>query len=132
MAELTIRIPRAHVAAVRTSLLHVRAGLADAIATADVGGEGMGGLLVELRDAEHALGQLVGDAGAGEEPVALAAHPELLSDALHGALADAIEAFERACAADWRGTAGEPAPGEALQRLLGLFTLFEDVQGRGR
>jgi hypothetical protein len=129
MAELTIRIPATEVAAVRASLLHVRAGIADAIAAAGAGGAGVCGHLVELRDAEHALAQLAGD---DEGPVALTAHPELLSDVLHGALAGAIEAFERACAADWRGIAGEPAPGDALQRLLALFTLFEDAQGRGR
>jgi hypothetical protein len=129
MAELTIRIPAAQVAAVRASLLHVRAGIADAIAAAGAGGEGVCGHLVELRDAEEALAQLAGDA---LQPVALTAHPELLSDVLHGALADAIEGFERACAADWRGIDGEPEPGESLQRLLALFTLFEDAQGRGR
>jgi hypothetical protein len=129
MAELTIRIPAAQVAAVRASLMHVREGIADAIAAAGAGGAGVCGHLVELRDAEEALAQF---AGGAEQPVALTAHPELLSDVLHGALADAIEAFERACAADWRGIPAEPAPGDALQRLLALFTLFEDAQGRGR
>jgi hypothetical protein len=128
MAELTIRIAAEQVEAVRASLLHVRAGIADAIASAGVGGEGVCGHLVELRDAEEALAQLP----AAAAPVALTAHPELLSDVLHGALADATERFERACAADWRGAAGEPAPGAALQHVLALFTLFEDVQGRGR
>jgi hypothetical protein len=127
MAELTIRIGAEQVEAVRASLLHVRAGIADAIAAAGAGGEEVCGHLVELRDAEEALAQLT-----GEGSVALTAHPELLSDVLHGALADATERFERACAADWRGRGGEPAPGAALQRVLALFTLFEDVQGRGR
>lgn len=129
MADLTIRIPSAHVGAVRVSLLHVRAGIADAIATTRTAGAPFGGHLVELRDAEEALGQLEPQPAA--DPVALTAHPELLSDVLHGALADATQAFERACEADWRGAAADPAPGEALQRLLALFTLFEDVQGRG-
>jgi hypothetical protein len=130
MADLTIRVPADSVAAVRASLQHVRAGIADAIATARVTGEPLGGHLVELRDADDALGQLV-PAPEGDA-VELTAHPELLSDVLHGALADAVEAFEHACAADWRGLTPEPSPGEALQRLLALFTLFEDVQGRGR
>jgi hypothetical protein len=129
MAELTIRIGAEQVEAVRASLLHVRAGIADAIAAAGAGGEEVCGHLVEVRDAEEALAQLT---AAGEGPVALTAHPELLSDVLHGALADATERFERACAADWRGRGGEPTPGAALQHVLALFTLFEDVQGRGR
>jgi hypothetical protein len=129
MAELTIQVGAEQVEAVRASLLHVRAGLADAIAAAGAGGDDVGGLLVELRDAEEALAQLT---AAADGPVALSAHPELLSDVLHGALADATERFELACEADWRGRGGEPAPGAALQRVLALFTLFEDVQGRGR
>jgi hypothetical protein len=128
MAELTIRVGAEQVEAVRASLLHVRAGIADAIAAAGAGGEDVCGHLVELRDAEEALSQLTAAAG----PVALTAHPELLSDVLHGALGDATERFERACDADWRGRGGEPAPGAALQHVLALFTLFEDVQGRGR
>ena len=128
MADLTIRIPSAHLAAVRSSLQHVRAGLADAITMARAAGEPLDGYLVELRDADAALAQLA--EGECRESVALTAHPELLSDVLHGALADATEAFDHACEADWRGESPDPSPGEALQRLLALFTLFEDVQGR--
>jgi hypothetical protein len=127
MADLTIRIPGAHVAAVRASLRHVHAGIADAVATARAAGEPLDGHVVELRDADAALAQL---AGARDADVDLTAHPELLSDVLHGALADATETFEHACEADWRGESPDPSPGAALQRLLGLFTLFEDVQGR--
>jgi hypothetical protein len=130
MADLTIRIPSAHAGAVRASLEHVRAGLAEALSVASAGELEMRGILVELRDAEAALAQLA--PGREEAAVSLSAHPELLSDVLHGALADAIEAFEAACEADWRGASPEPPAGVVLQRLLALFTLFEDVQGAER
>jgi hypothetical protein len=130
MADLTIRIPGDHVGAVRASLEHVRAGLGDALTAAGPGEDELRGVLVELRDAEAALAQL--PPGATGAAVSLSAHPELLSDVLHGALADAIEAFEAACEADWRGSPPEPAAGVVLQRLLALFSLFEDVQGAAR
>ena len=131
MAELTIRIGAEQVEAVRASV-HARARRdhrRDRCGGRERGG-GVRASLVELRDAEEALAQL---AAAGAGPVALTAHPELLSDVLHGALADATERFERACAADWRGRGGRaragrgaPARARALHPVRGL------AQGRGR
>lgn len=132
MADLAMRIPSDQVIAVRASLLHLRAGIAEAIGAANDLGREACGHLVELRDAEEALVQLDPDRLAVGEPVTLSAHPELLSDVLHGALADATEAFDRACDADWRGDAADPPPAEALRRVIALFRLFEEVQGRER
>jgi hypothetical protein len=133
MADLTIRVPNDHVDAVRAALLHAYGAVADAVhhevARHVVGGDAAGALqglrreLVDLEDALEQLGWTVGDATG---PVELRAHPEVLSDALHGALRDAIEAFAGACEAYWRGPGDSARP--ALERLVARYELFEAVQ----
>ena len=135
MADLTIRVPSEHVDAVRDSLLRLYSGVAEALhraaaghAAGHDGAEAVRGHRMELADLEDALEQL-GWSYDATGPRDVAAHPEVLSDALHGAVIDAAERFASACTDLWRARDDGAAARAALQRLEAAFALFERVQG---
>lgn len=136
MADLTIRVPSQHVDAVRDGLLHLYSGVAEALHRAagdhvqtHAAQDPLRGCQVELRDLEDALEQVGWDYDPHPAGLELTAHPEVLSDVLHAALADATERFEAASARYWRGhgTAGEAEA--ALADLRSLLALLEEAHG---
>jgi hypothetical protein len=135
MAHLTIRVPSQHADRVRDSLLHAYGALAEALHQDSTGlpdpaaAEAMHGHRVELLDLDEALEQIGWTpADAPPELVELAAHPEVLSDAVHGALAGAVEALAMACERYWRGLADGDAAAAALEDVATLFALLREVQ----
>lgn len=135
MAELTIRIPREHVGAVRDALLHHYASVSEAVhhvagdlASTHDGLEMLVGHQRELVDLEDALNQLGWSYGEPDDAISLTAHPEVLSDATHAALDDAIEALEAAMGAYWHGDLSPAEAGTAIGVLLARFELFDKVQ----
>jgi hypothetical protein len=137
MAHLTIPIPPEHVDAVRTSVLHSYTVTAEALhaavnrrleaADAPEAVDAIAGLRVELSDLDDVLDQLGLAPGTPGEPVALTAHPEVLSDAVHGALDDGIERLRTACTRLWRGSGAAAdarialaAVGERLELLVAV------------
>jgi hypothetical protein len=136
MAHLTIPIPPEHVDAVRTSVLHAYTVTAEALHEAvnrrlETGEavEAVAGLRVELSDLDDVLDQLGLAPGSAGAPLELTAHPEVLSDAVHGALDDGIERLRAACGRLWRGTgtaADARAALGAVQERLGLLVAVQD------
>ena len=136
MADLTIRVPSEHLEAVRDGLLHHYAGIADALHHAAGNHvesheheETLRGHRRELADLEDVLDQVgwrYDDAGASA--VDVIAHPELLSDVLHHAVLDAVDAFATACSGYWRGGVAPPEARAALATLAERFRLFDAVQ----
>jgi hypothetical protein len=135
MADLTIRVPSEHVDAVRDSLLHMYSGLAEQLhrtagehaATHDAD-DPLRGYRTELEDVAAALEQVGWSYVPAVQAVELTAHPETLSDALHGALLDAVEAFVAACRQYWHGRTLPQEAHDTLSALQVRFTLFDRVQ----
>jgi hypothetical protein len=136
MADLTIRVPSEHLESVRDGLLHHYAGIADALhhAAGDHVDshdheETLRGHRRELADLEDALDQVgwrYEDVATGG--VEITAHPEVLSDVLHHAVLDALDAFGEACSGYWRGRIGPAQARAALATLVDRFRLFGAVQ----
>ena len=63
----------------------------------------------------------------GAEPLRLTGPPELLRDALHGALIDAGERLAVACAASWRGDASEDSVRSAAREVIELDRLLREL-----
>jgi hypothetical protein len=110
MAHLTISVPPQHVDALRDSVLHAYTATAEALHEAvnrqlDTGEavDDVLGLRIELNDLDDLLEQLGLARGAPCGALELIAHPEVLSDAAHGALDDAIEQVRAISTAYWRG-----------------------------
>jgi hypothetical protein len=139
MAHLTIPIPPEHVDAVRTSVLHAYTVTAEALHEAvnrrlETGDavDAVAGLRVEISDLDDVLDQLGLAPGAPGEPLELTAHPEVLSDAVHGALEDGIERLRTACRRLWRGTgaaADARAALTAVDERLALLVAVQDGEG---
>jgi hypothetical protein len=135
MPDLTIHVPPAHAGAVRDGLLHRYAGVAEALhrAAGDHAGshdhlDSLDGHRLELGDLEAALDQLGWEYAEPAEAVVLTAHPEVLSDATHAALDDAIEVLTAAAHAYWRGTLEPGDARAALDLVVARFALFDRVQ----
>jgi hypothetical protein len=132
MAELTILVPSARVAALRESLLHSYTTIADALhhaINAAIDDEGdvadAFGHHVELDDIHAALDQLPERA---DEDVELTAHPEVLSDAVYDALTSATEQFSVACEHYQRGQASHETASAALAAVEDLYRLLREIQ----
>ena len=135
MAHLTIRVPAAHVEAVRDSVLHAYTATAEALHEAVnrqlEAGEAMDdvlGLRVELADLDEALEQLGLASVPAGDTVEITAHPEVLSDAVHGALTDGIEQLRSACADLWRGSGTADAARYALTTVAERLELLVSIQ----
>jgi hypothetical protein len=135
MALLTIPIPPEHVDAVRTSVLHAYTVTAEALHEAvnrrlESGDaiDAVAGLRVELSDLDDVLDQLGLAPGAPGEALELTAHPEVLSDAVHGALDDGIERLRTACSRLWRGTGATADARAALAAVDERLSLLVAVQ----
>ena len=136
MAQLTIPIPPEHVEALRDSVLHSYTAIAEALHDAvnsrlesgEAAVDTVLGLRVELADLDDLLDQLGVAPGAPIAPVELTAHPEVLSDAVHGALGDGIERLHAACEQLWRGTAGADDARAALTTVAERLQLLVHVQ----
>ena len=90
------------------------------------------GLRVELADLDEVLEQLGLSRGAPDGPLELSAHPEVISDAVHGALGDGIEQLSAACAELWRGSGTADAARAALATVgerLELLACVQDGEG---
>jgi hypothetical protein len=61
----------------------------------------------------------------------LSAPPELLADALHGALIDAGERLAVACAASWRGEAGPEVVRALAHEVIELARVLREVEPGG-
>jgi hypothetical protein len=126
MADLTIRVPPEHVDLLAGELLRryaVLAGQLHAAARRQAGGgdalDALLGARVELLDLDDALEQLGWGGGPPGAALELTAHPEVLADAVTGALVAAAERVARERAAATAGT--DPAVElRALESLLQL------------
>jgi hypothetical protein len=83
-----------------------------------------------LRQLDALLDQLGWPGPAGREGVRLAAPPDVLGDALHGALIDAGERLAIACAGSWRGEAGADSVRAAAREVIELDRLLRDLERR--
>jgi hypothetical protein len=113
MAHLTIRVPEPHVAALRRELMRAYEEREQS------------GASVEADDLHEALEQL--PEGAGGD-VAVTAHPEVLSDAVHALLGAALGELSAIVGAYWRGADAGAAVGERLAAVSSLVALFRSVQ----
>jgi hypothetical protein len=134
MADLTIRVPGDHVDDVRDSLLHAYAGVAEALRAAALhhvasrtGADTVLAHRSELLDLDDALAQLELDYAPASRPVELTAHPEVLADAVAGALRAAIERFQADVERLWRGAGGAAAASASLERATTLLALLHEV-----
>jgi hypothetical protein len=137
MADQTIRIAAEHVPEARRALMHIYAGIADALhgAAAEMAirsgdQDATRGHRVELADAGDALDQIGWEFIAAIDDVELTAHPELLTDVIVQMIHSTLEHLETALDLD-RGATDQD--GSALTTLIGdllvEFDLYEQVQG---
>jgi DNA-binding MarR family transcriptional regulator len=122
MAHLTICVPEDHAGELRGELQRMFQECAATVRRANIaterGLDAAEGALVELRDLREAIGQL---RNAGEGPVTVSAHPEVLRDALSRQLSRAVAALS--VAFDRDEDMGERAGPVAA--LLGLLATVE-------
>jgi hypothetical protein len=132
MADLTIRVPPEHVDLLADELLRRYArllGELHAAASRHAGARDalpeLLGLRVELLDLDDALEQLGWGGSPPGAPLELTAHPEVLADAVTGALAAAAARVARERAEP--GSASRPEA--SLRGLAGLLELTGRVLG---
>jgi hypothetical protein len=142
MAEATVEIPAALVARVRDSVVMLYSATAEGLHLALRAHAERDGPLEDVRRQRERLalldallarlgwwaGPLPERAGAG---VALTAAPELLRDALHGALIDAGERLALACDESWRADGGLQAVRAAAEEVIALDRLLGELRASG-
>ena len=136
MADLTIRVPGEHVDDVRDSLLHAYAAVAEALhhsALAHVESraapEGLRGHRTELLDLDDALDQIGFEYPPLVEDTELTAHPEVLGDAVAGALTTVVERLDAAVQRYWAGAGDHAACERQLAAVRTLLVLLAEIQG---
>jgi hypothetical protein len=82
----------------------------------------------EPQDLDELLEQLGVARAAPAGPLEVTAHPEVLADAMHGALVDAIERVGAACAELWRGSGAAREARDALTTVAERLDLLVTVQ----
>jgi hypothetical protein len=137
MAQVAVEVPAALVHPVReTVLLLYRAALEalhlgfGAHDEPQASPEEVGRQRERLRGLDALLDQLGWPAPAGREGRRLAAPPDVLADALHGALIDAGERLAVACAGSWRGEASADSVRAAAHEVIELDRLLREVERR--
>jgi hypothetical protein len=136
MADLTIRVPGEHVDDVRDSLLHAYAAVAEALhhsALAHVESraapEDVFGHRTELLDLDDALDQVGIEYPPLSEPLEVTAHPEVLGDAVAGALTTVVERLDAAVQRYWHGETDHGECERQLAAVRTLLVLLTEIQG---
>jgi hypothetical protein len=136
MADLTIRVPGEHVDDVRDSLLHAYAAVAEALhhsalvhVETRAAPEDVLGHRTELLDLDDTLDQLGFEYPPLSEPLEVTGHPEVLGDAITGALTTVVERLDAAVQRYWSGE-GERADCERqIAAVRTLLVLLAEIQG---
>jgi hypothetical protein len=136
MADLTIRVPGEHVDDVRDSLLHAYASVAEALhhsALAHVESraapEDVLGHRTELLDLDDALDQVGFDYPPLSESLEVSGHPEVLGDAVAGALTTVVERLDAAVQRYWRGEGDHADCERQIGAVRTLLVLLAEIQG---